>query len=139
MTHPETLKIFLDANILFSAAYGSPALVRLWDEAAQGACRLLASRYVVEEARRNLTTPEQLLALERCLQQVEIVPEADPGLACPIPLPDKDRPVFMAAAMAGADFLATGDLLHFGPFFGKRIHGVMIARLRDLNIWFRGN
>jgi hypothetical protein len=132
MTQPETLKIFLDANMLFSAAYGSPALERLWDAAAQGFYRLLASRYVVEEARRNLTTAEQLLALERCLQHVKIVSEADPGMACPIPLPDKDRPVFMAAVMAGADFLATGDLLHFGPFFGKRIQGVMITRLRDL-------
>ena len=132
MTQPETLKIFLDANILFSAAYGSPALERLWDKAAQGFYHLLASRYVVEEARRNLATTEQLLDLERCLQHVKIVPEADPGIACPISLPDNDRPVFMAAVMAGADFLATGDLLHFGPFFGKRIQGVMIARLRDI-------
>ncbi|MEI8174197.1 MAG: PIN domain-containing protein [Deltaproteobacteria bacterium] len=133
-TQPGKLRIFLDANILFSAAYGSPALKRIWDDAAQGRYELLASHYVVEEARRNLSTAHQGIALKNCLLHVKIVPEADPSIACPIPLPEKDRPVLMAAIMARADLLVTGDVLHFGPFFGKKIQNVMICRLRDLKI-----
>lgn len=51
--------IFLDANILFSAAYGSPAVKRLQEKAKSNECSLLASKYVIEEARRNLDTKEQ--------------------------------------------------------------------------------
>ena len=133
MTEQKPRIIFLDANILFSAAYGSPALERLWEEAAQGRYLMIASHYVVEEARRNLEKASQRMALEKCLSQVKLVPEADPDMACPIPLPEKDRPVLMAAIIARADCLVTGDLLHFGPFLGQRIQGVMICRLRDLN------
>ena len=132
MTQPRPLIIFLDANILFSAAYGSPALERLWDEATRGRYPMIASHYVVEEARRNLDTANHRIALENCLSQVRLVPEADPGIPCPIPLPEKDRPVLMAAVIARADCLVTGDLLHFGPFFGQRIQGVQICRLKDL-------
>jgi hypothetical protein len=116
MTEQKPRIIFLDANILFSAAYG-----------------MIASHYVVEEARRNLEKANQRIALEKCLSQVKLVPEADPEMACPVPLPEKDRPVLMAAIIARADCLVTGDLLHFGPFLGQRIQGVMICRLRDLN------
>ena len=133
MTQQVPLKVFLDANILFSAAYGSPALKRLWDDAARGRYLLLASRYVVEEARRNLSTAPQRIALENCLLHVKIVPEADSAMPCPIHLPEKDQPVFLAAMIARADFLVTGDRLHFGPFFGQRIQGVMIC-----NIWGSG-
>lgn len=132
MTQQKPPVIFLEANILFSAAYGSPALERLWDQAAQGSYLMIASHYVAEEARRNLDKASHRLALEKCLSQVKLVPEADPGMSCPIPLPEKDRPVLMAAVIAHADFLVTGDLLHFGPFFGQRIQGVTICRLRDL-------
>jgi predicted nucleic acid-binding protein len=93
---------------------------------------MIASHYVVEEARRNLDKAIHRIALEKCLSQVKLVPEADPGLACPIHLPEKDRPVLMAAVIAHADCLVTGDLLHFGPFFGQIVQGVMICRLRDL-------
>ena len=44
-------KLFLDANILFSVAYGSPGLDRLWKLAKKGHCELIASQYVIEEAK----------------------------------------------------------------------------------------
>ncbi len=49
-------RVFLDANVLFSAAYGSSRIGALWDRARFGRCRLLASRYAIEEARRNLSS-----------------------------------------------------------------------------------
>jgi predicted nucleic acid-binding protein len=124
-------RIFLDANILFSVAYGSPGLNRLWKSAQQKRCMLFASHFVVEEARRNLFRPEQMERLEDYLSEVRIVPEVDLTLSCPIDLPEKDRPVLMAAISIKADYLITGDSTHFGKYFGYTVNGVKICRPRD--------
>jgi hypothetical protein len=76
---------------------------------------MIASLYVVEEARRYMDKANHRIDLEKCLSQVKLISEADPGISCPIPLPEKDCPVLMAALITRADCLATGDLIHFGP------------------------
>ena len=124
-------RVFLDANILFSIAYGSPGLERLWSDAKKGEYELIASQYVIEEAKRNLDRREQQDALDRHLSEVRVVPEADPTILCPIPLPGKDRPVMMAALSCKADYLITGDVTHFGKYFGKKIRTLRICTPRD--------
>lgn len=124
-------RIFLDANILFSVAYGSPGLNRLWEFARQKRCLLFASHFVVEETRRNLFRPEQMKKLEDYLSELRIVPEVDPTLPCPVELPEKDRPVLLAAISMKADYLMTGDSTHFGKYFGQTVNGVKICRPRD--------
>jgi predicted nucleic acid-binding protein len=124
-------RIFLDANILFSVAYGSPGLSRLWKLARNKQCILFASDYVVEEARRNLSDSEQLKRLDAYLSEVRIVPEVDPRMPSPVELPEKDQPVLLCAISIGADYLLTGDTIHFGKYFGKTIRGVRICRPRD--------
>jgi len=124
-------RIFLDANILFSLAWGSPGLARLGTLAQKRKCLLFASQYVIEEARRNLIDPEQIQRLESFLSQVQIVPEVDPHIPCPIDLPEKDRPVFMAAISIQANYFLTGDITHFGEYFGKTVAGVKILRPRQ--------
>ena len=123
-------RLFIDVNILFSAAYGSPGPVPLWEESKKGRCILLASRYVIEEARRNLNSPGQSERLDEYLKDVQVVPEADPTIGCPVALPQKDRPVLMSAIAARADVLITGDQAHFGKYFGKTFQGVQIMTLR---------
>jgi predicted nucleic acid-binding protein len=124
-------RIFLDANILFSVAYGSSGLNRLWELTRQKRCMLFASHFVVEEANRNLSHPEQTKRLEDYLSEVRIVPEVDLTLPCPIELPEKDRPVLMAAISVQANYLLTGDVTHFGKHFGQTVNGVKICRSRD--------
>ena len=124
-------RIFLDANILFSVAYGSPGLGLLRQSARQKRCMLFASSFVVEEAKRNLFHPEQKKSLGEYLSEVRVVPEADSTLPCPIELPEKDRPVLMAAISNKADYLLTGDSTHFGKYFGQTVNGVKICRPRD--------
>jgi len=126
-----TDRIFLDANILFSVAYGSLGLGRLWELQKKGYCVLLASRYVIEEAKRNLTKLDELNKLKACLSNVQIVLEADPSIDCPIDLPEEDQPVLMAAISAKADYLLTGDIEHFGKYFGQTVMGVRICMARD--------
>jgi predicted nucleic acid-binding protein len=124
-------RIFLDANIFFSIAYGSPDLNRLGELVKRKHCVLFGSDYAIEEARRNLFQPEQLKRLEAFLSKVQIVPEVDPKMPCPISLPEKDRPVLLAAISIKADYLLTGDTIHFGKYFGEVVNGVRICRPQD--------
>ncbi len=124
-------RIFLDANVLFSVAYGSKGLERLWQKAEKGDCVLLASQYVTEEAKRNLEEPHLLERLNHFLNSVQIFPEVGSGIPCAIDLPEKDCPVLLAAMAAKADYLLTGDVTHFGKYFGKTVSGVNICRPGD--------
>ena len=119
--------VFLDANVLFSAAYRPDAgLRRLW---RLPTARLITSAYAAEEARRNLSNSGQRRELEELLGSVEVVTTAAPTdhpLFSTTELADKDRPVLLAAIGVGATHLLTGDFRHFGPYCGKRIEGVLV-------------
>jgi hypothetical protein len=119
--------VFLDANVLFSAAYGSSGLMILWERAEKGCCVLLASEYVIEEARRNLVGWESQSRLEELYAGLKIIPEADPSLPCPIDLSAKDQPVFMAALLGKATHFLTGDRRHYGRYFGTTVRGMWVG------------
>lgn len=124
-------RVFLDANVLFSAAYSpDTGLRRLWKRPDT---RLISSIYAAEEARRNLNAPGQRDALEGLLDNVELTPAASRESAhlLSIELPDKDRPILSAAVSAGATHLLTGDFRHFGPYYGEKIGGVLILPPAD--------
>lgn len=119
-------RLFLDANVLFSAAYrGNPELLQFWKLKNATLC---SSRYALEEARINLAEDAQrrrLILLENNLELFEAIPhKLSSGLA----LPEKDRPILLAAIAAKATHLITGDLRHFGPFFGKTLEGIFVTR-----------
>ncbi|MBI4409193.1 MAG: PIN domain-containing protein [Gemmatimonadetes bacterium] len=112
--------LFLDANVLYSAAYRADAgVARLWQLEET---TLLTSGYALEEARRSLERPEQRARLDELTKAVE-VSEAIPDVELPpdVVLPAKDRPILTAALAAGATHLITGDQTHFGRLFGCRI------------------
>ena len=120
-------RAFLDANVLFSAAYHEGSrLRRLW---SLEAVELLTSGYALEEARRNLSEKSRLEALEELAAGVRVLPEA---LHFPLPveveLPAKDRPILLAAMSGEATHLLTGDVTHFRPLYGRRIGGVVVLR-----------
>lgn len=121
--------VFLDANVLFSAAYRSESgLRRLWH---LDPVELVSSAYAVEEARRNLVEKAQRRRLTDLLAAVRIVPELAEteyeimGLL-EAGLPAKDLPILGAAIGARATHLLTGDATHFGHLFGTTIAGVTI-------------
>ena len=118
-------QVFLDANVLFSAAYRPGAgLQRLWHRRTT---ELLTSRYALEEAMLNLPDSEQRRRLSELMESVTLVPEwADEGLPADVELPSKDRPILTAALRAGASHLVTGDLTHFGPYLGRSVQGMRI-------------
>lgn len=118
-------RAFLDANILFSAAYRENAgLTRLWDLPGT---ELVTSAYAAEEARRNLADADQLARLEELLARTRIVLESDAPVPAGVRLPDKDLPILRAALAVEATHLVTGDVRDFGRYFGKRLAGILIV------------
>jgi predicted nucleic acid-binding protein len=120
-------RVFLDANVLFSAAYRQQAgLSRLWELAN---AVLVTSSYALEEARRNLDRAAQDRRLALLMAQVELVAEAsDSPITLSVDLPGDDRPILRAAVASRCTHLLTGDRRAFGPFYGVRIEGVLILR-----------
>jgi predicted nucleic acid-binding protein len=130
------MRIFLDANILFSAAKSNGAIRRFLDLLLEAGHEMWVDAYVVEEARRNLSakSPEGLAVLERLLRRTQ---GAGTTYADPVPevaasLPEKDRPVLAAAIHHRCAVLVTGDRTHFGHLFGKTIRGVTVHSPRSL-------
>ncbi|MEE8586618.1 MAG: PIN domain-containing protein [Acidobacteriota bacterium] len=118
-------RVFLDANVLFSAAYRPDSrLLRLWEF---DSVHLITSDYASSEARVNLPAASQLERLGQLLESVEAVSSA--GLLSEqesAGLPEKDRPILEAAIAAEATHLLTGDKTHFGKLYGSRIGGALI-------------
>lgn len=123
-------RAFLDANVLFSAAWRPDAgLTRLW---MFQQVDLLSSRYASEEARRNLPTAEQQQRLERLVVKLRLCTDVTVGALPPeVVLPEKDRPILLSAIRAQADYLLTGDRQHFGALYGQTIEGVTVMRPAD--------
>ncbi|HXN15734.1 MAG TPA: PIN domain-containing protein [Usitatibacter sp.] len=124
------MRVFLDANILFSAAKSDGAVRELLSLLVDGGHELWADGYVVEESRRNiaLKAPDSLEALAAILGRVTLgsIAGLDAELNASIALAEKDRPVLAAAIRHRCDVLITGDRLHFGALYGKVIEGVEI-------------
>jgi uncharacterized protein len=121
-------RVFLDANVLFSAAYSAEGcFLELW---RRKGIRLLTSEYAVQEAKRNLVDADCLKRLKELTETMEIVPSCAGNLPSDVirnaNLPEKDQPILAAAIHAQATHLLTGDRRHFGDYYGKRIGGVLI-------------
>lgn len=117
-------RLFLDANVLFSAAYlPNAGLQAIWSLKGVVLC---SSRYALEEARANLTAEEQKVRLAKLATRLHFFEASAAKLPASLALPEKDTPIFLAAMEAQATHLITGDMRHFGQYFGKRIAGVLV-------------
>lgn len=130
------MRIFLDANVLFSAAKANGAVRELLFRLHEAEHELCADAYVVAEARRNLGQKDAgaLDALDALLGHVEVA-SYQPGNPAPEiarVLPAKDQPVLAAAIRLGCGALVTGDRAHFGALYGKSIAGVTVYSPRML-------
>jgi uncharacterized protein len=118
-------RVFLDANVLFSAAYkANPGLLELWKLSD---VVLFSSRYALEEARVNLEEDDQKARLISLSVNLQLFEAGNCQLPREILLPGKDVPILLAAMAAQATHLLTGDIQHFGQYFGKKIAGISIA------------
>jgi predicted nucleic acid-binding protein len=131
------MKLFLDANVIFTAAYSAQGLSRgLFRLAAVGKCALCTSAFAHEEAVRNIhnKVPEKLADLTVLMKQVDILPEPHPQWVIRVarlPLSGKDAPVLAAALQGNVDIFVTGDRRDFGHLFGQVLEGVKVLTPAD--------
>ena len=127
------MKLYLDANVIFSAAHREEGRAQdLVALARGGHCDLLTSTHALEEARRNLQLKSSGFErrLMQALVQVTVVVEAPAALvdwARDLGLPLKDAPILAAAVHANADLLVTGDTRDFGHLFGTTLRGTRVV------------
>jgi predicted nucleic acid-binding protein len=131
------VRLFLDANVLFTAAHSPEGRsAAIFELARAGVCQLATSPHALEEARRNLRlkSPKAVAAFEALVTLATIVPEAaakDVAWAEEQGLPLKDAPILAVAVSAGCDVLVTGDKSHFGHFYGRRFRGALVSSPAD--------
>jgi len=123
-------RLFLDANVIFTAAHNpSGKASLLFELAEQGHWTLTTCQLACEEARRNVRIkfPDSLTRLEELIRDMRILSRI-PRTTCPLDLPAKDQPIFTAALQSKATHLLTGDVKHFGPFMERppETEGVLI-------------
>lgn len=130
------MRIFLDANILFSAAKSDGAVRHLLRLLLEAGHECWVDGFVVAEARRNLVAKGggTSAALEALLPHLQVGPTQAhvPETLEMSWLHEKDRPVLAAAMRLGCQALVTGDRTHFGAAYGKTCCGVTIYSPRLL-------
>ena len=124
------MRVFLDANSLFSAAKSNGAVRAFLTGLKDDGHKLVADGYVMDEARRNLEIrfPGAMRDWESVLADVEASAKTSgsPGRRLALDLPEKDWPVLAAAIQLRCHVLFTGDKSHFGSLYGQTIEGVEI-------------
>ena len=120
------MRVFLDANILFSAAQPHSRM-RAFFSVLAAHVECVTSPYAVEEARRNLELklPHALSYLPNLVKRCRLVFPVARNLD--VKLKAKDLPILGGAVAAEATHLLTGDRQDFGPLFGATIAGVRIV------------
>lgn len=126
------MRIFLDANVPFSAAHATASPLRAFFRlAGAGICELLASPYALDEARRNIARKHSSKSaeLEQPIAQITVCREAGAEAvrwARSTGLAGKDAPILAAAAQANAAILVTGDRADFGSLYQQELRGVEV-------------
>ncbi len=120
------MRIFLDANILFSASVTGSATRKLFDAVVRHSGPPVTNPHVIEEAKRNieLKRHKQLAEFGRLIKRVSISNAFHTSLSAE--LPPQDIPILSGAIGACCSHLWTSDKKHFGKFFGKTIHDVTV-------------
>lgn len=120
------MKVFLDANILFSLAW--KAGLGLWKIFEMMEVDYCTCDYAIQEARRNLPDQEKLVRLGQVLENLEVVPTKTKILSeLEKQIRQKDWPILASALQAKCDVLLTGDFRDFGHLFEQKIEGVLIV------------
>jgi hypothetical protein len=107
--------------MLFTAMHNpSGKAAFIIDFGVQGNWEIVSCSYAIEEARRNISIkfPDYLDRFETLISAIIKVPSRSGG-NCPVPLPEKDRPILEAAIQCKATHLLTRDIKDFGPFMNN--------------------
>ena len=119
------MKVFLDANILFSGSVSGSRIAKLI-EIIQQHGEYVTNLYAVEEARKNIERKKygSISGLESLLKNITISNQL--VLDVPVELKSKDIPILGGAIALQCTHLLTGDKKDFGFLYGKQIENVLV-------------
>ena len=125
------MRVFLDANVVFSAANETSNIAKLVDLVIREHTAV-TSDFALEEASRNVQRkrPAWSTGLTKVAPRLEQVPSVLFDLQ--VELTEKDRPILCAAIRARCDLLVTGDSKHFGHLYDHTFEGVTIVSVLGL-------
>lgn len=127
--------VFLDANVLFSAALGGPVFVLLLDLGRERLVELVTSRACRVEAEVNVERKrdDRRAALREVLAVVATSAAAgnEHSEWAAALVHEADVHVLAAARAAGASVLVTGDVTHFGALMTRDDLPLGVATPRD--------
>ena len=111
------MKVFIDTNILFSAAlFPDGTTAKALYEAVSYPNRGMVTDYVIDELRRivNRKAPQKIGVLEQFLSYallvLDIIPTPEESVTDEMKVRDeKDRPILRAAMAEHVDVILTGD------------------------------
>ena len=121
--------VFVDANVLFSAAIGSRVCRAVL---SLPRVEFLTSDYCLDEARRNLMAkapPDVVSWLPSAINSMTVVPTPPPFTWKMVahhlpPAATTDAPILAAAVAAGAQALITGNTRDFGRLMARPVKGL---------------
>lgn len=121
------MKIFLDANVLFSAGKVESDLRLLLNLLRDEGHSLITSHYAYDEAERNISAkrPQWLDSFYHFTAGMHMADGYKLDTA--ISLDEKDRPILASAILEKCDYLLTGDRQDFGHLYNQTISGVTVV------------
>jgi len=125
------VRVFLDANVLFSASNTGSNIARLIQLLIEHG-QAVSSDFAIEEARRNISIkrPNWVDGFNALVDQVEAA--SSTRFELPVQLIEKDQPILCTAIRAECVYLATGDKRDFGHLYNTTIQKVQVVDLTGL-------
>jgi predicted nucleic acid-binding protein len=127
----ETLRVFLDSNVLFSAAYSEKEKSRsyiFFELRDLNIIEIYISNLVKFESVHNIKIkkPEKSGFLNELLSKVNILEDIYIYYDDIKSLPENDRIILSSAVYNDMDFFITGNTKDFLPFYNKKLSNTLI-------------
>jgi len=121
----EPIRVFLDANVLFSASYSDRnRFLQFWR--MEGVAPV-TSRYAIAEVRGHLIRAGHLERFEALVAKTDLVGDVDLRIIpSGVVVVEKDRPILAAAIGASTGYLVTGDKNHFSHLYHATVGFVSV-------------
>ena len=132
----EKLKVFLDSNVIFSAAYSEKGKSRsylFFELQNLNIIKIYISNLVKFESIHNIKIkkPEKLDFLNELLSKADIIEDVDVYYEFAKNLPENDRIILSSAVYHDIDFFITGNTKDFLTFYNKKLKNTLILTPKD--------